>query len=627
MLLSVKQKIFVSLLFVAFFASIFFGFFIYISQKQTFFDSIEYRLNSGINGTDLYLGEDFIDKYTSETPMDSNEYEIHLNNLSKFAKNIGLQYVYLMTKKEDKIYTVISSATDEELKNKEYDVFMTEYDASEAIVNGFKANHQFVEETVDKYGHFYTLVSSRVSKSGEIYLIGADIDISFINSALNSLLVKTISITILILIIAVLFAYFVSNTIGNKISSTQKGILNFFDFLSQKTNTVNHLEIKEMDEFGIMAKIVNENIDKIQLDFIADSNTVSQFVTISNQIKAGNLNGKIDSNPNNPQLLELRNVFNDMLLILNSNVNSVLITLDSYAKYDFTKTTNSSNLQGELGFLVENVNKLGKEITSMLIENMKNGLTLENSSNVLLKNVNILNTSSNEAAASLEETAAALEEVTSNIRVTTQNISEMANLANDVTLSAKNGEKLAYQTTGAMEDINNQVNAINEAISIIDQIAFQTNILSLNAAVEAATAGEAGKGFAVVAAEVRNLANRSAQAAQEIKKLVENAKEKANQGKDIATVMITGYEKLNENIIQTINLISDVRNGSKEQLTGIEQINDAVNLLDRQTQQNATIATQTKDIAILTDKIAKIVVKDANSKEFIGKNEVKAMAI
>ena len=627
MLLSVKQKIFVSLLFVAFFASIFFGFFIYISQKQTFFDSIEYRLNSGINGADLYLGKDFIDKYTFETPMDSNEYEVHLNNLSKFAKNIGLQYVYLMVKKDDKTYTVISSATDEELKNKEYDVFMTEYDASEAIVNGFKANHQFVEETVDKYGHFYTLVSSRVSKSGEIYLIGADIDISFINSALNSLLIKTISITILILIIAVLFAYFVSNTIGNKISSTQKGILNFFDFLSQKTDTVDHLEIKEMDEFGIMAKIVNENIDKIQLDLIADSNTVSQFVTISNQIKAGNLNGKIDSNPNNPQLLELRNVFNDMLLILNSNVNSVLITLDSYSKYDFTKTTNSSNLEGEFGVLVENVNKLGKEITSMLIENMKNGLTLENSSNVLLKNVNILNTSSNEAAASLEETAAALEEVTSNIRATTQNISEMANLANDVTLSAKNGEKLAYQTTGAMEDINNQVNAINEAISIIDQIAFQTNILSLNAAVEAATAGEAGKGFAVVAAEVRNLANRSAQAAQEIKKLVENAKEKANQGKDIATVMITGYEKLNENIIQTINLISDVRNGSKEQLTGIEQINDAVNLLDRQTQQNATIATQTKDIAMLTDKIAKIVVKDANSKEFIGKNEVKAMAI
>jgi methyl-accepting chemotaxis protein len=625
MLLTVKQKIFVSLLFVAFFASIFFGFFIYFSQKQTFFDSIEHRLNSGINGADLYLGNEFIDNYTLENPMDSSQYDIHLKKLSDFAKSIGLEYVYLMIKKDDKIYTVISSATDEELEKKEYDEFMTEYDASEGIINGFKANHEFTEETVDKYGHFYSLVSSRTSKNGQIYLLGADIDIGFINTALNHLLIKTISITVLVLIIAVLFAYFVSNTIGNKINSTQKGILNFFDFLSQKTNAVDHLEIKQLDEFGIMATIINENIDKIQAGLLADSKTVSQFVHISNQIKSGNISGNIDANPNNPQLLELRNVFNDMLHTLNSNIHCVLTTLNSYAQYDFTTTTHKNNLEGELGILVDNVNTLGKEITNMLIENMRNGLTLENSSTVLLNNVNVLNTSSNEAAASLEQTAAALEEVTSNIRSTTDNISKMANLANDVTVSAQTGEKLAHETTSAMEDINIQVNAINEAISVIDQIAFQTNILSLNAAVEAATAGEAGKGFAVVAGEVRNLANRSAQAAQEIKKLVEHAKEKANQGKDIATVMIKGYGELNENIVQTIHLITDVRNGSKEQLTGIEQINDAVNLLDKQTQQNANIATQTQNIAQLTDKIAKIVVSDANSKKFIGKSEVKAI--
>jgi methyl-accepting chemotaxis protein len=97
---------------------------------------------------------------------------------------------------------------------------------------------------------------------------------------------------------------------------------------------------------------------------------------------------------------------------------------------------------------------------------------------------------------------------------------------------------LANKTTQAMEEINVQVNSINDAISIIDQIAFQTNILSLNAAVEAATAGEAGKGFAVVAAEVRNLANRSAEAAKEIKTIVENATIKANNGKNIANTMI-----------------------------------------------------------------------------------------
>jgi methyl-accepting chemotaxis protein-2 (aspartate sensor receptor) len=178
-----------------------------------------------------------------------------------------------------------------------------------------------------------------------------------------------------------------------------------------------------------------------------------------------------------------------------------------------------------------------------------------------------------------------------------------------------------------MDEINTQVNLVNEAISVIDQIAFQTNILSLNAAVEAATAGEAGKGFAVVAQEVRNLASRSAEAAREIKDIVELATKKANEGKEIANSMIEGYKELNSNVSQTMNLITDIQNSSKEQLLGIEQINDVVNNLDRQTQQNAQIASQTNEIAKLTDSIAKVIVDDTNSKEFYGKDSVKSRDI
>lgn len=199
----------------------------------------------------------------------------------------------------------------------------------------------------------------------------------------------------------------------------------------------------------------------------------------------------------------------------------------------------------------------------------------------------------------------------------------MANLANEVTIAANQGEKLATKTTTSMEEINNQVSTINEAITVIDQIAFQTNILSLNAAVEAATAGEAGRGFAVVAAEVRNLANRSADAAKEIKSIVENATKKANEGKEIANNMILDYKNLNENITLTIDLISGIQNASKEQLLGIEQINDAISQIDRQTQENASIASQTHDVAVLTDKISKLIVNNANEKEFDGKNSVK----
>ena len=170
------------------------------------------------------------------------------------------------------------------------------------------------------------------------------------------------------------------------------------------------------------------------------------------------------------------------------------------------------------------------------------------------------------------------------------------------------------------DEVRNKVLlAIADSISIIDQIAFQTNILSLNAAVEAATAGEAGKGFAVVAAEVRNLASRSAEAAREIKDLVVNATNKANEGKNISNEMIQGYEKLNNNIHNTLSLINEVSRSSKEQFSAMEQINDTVNNLDNVTQQNAASASEANKVAREVNEIAEKVVEHTNEKEFEGK--------
>ena len=118
---------------------------------------------------------------------------------------------------------------------------------------------------------------------------------------------------------------------------------------------------------------------------------------------------------------------------------------------------------------------------------------------------------------------------------------------------------------------------------------------------------------------MRNLASRSAEAAKEIKGIVERATSKANEGKDISNEMIKGYEELLINITKTTDMIGEISNASKEQEAGIVQINDAVSTLDQQTQQNASIASQTQDIALQTDSIAKEIVADAMKKEFIGK--------
>jgi methyl-accepting chemotaxis protein len=447
--------------------------------------------------------------------------------------------------------------------------------------------------------------------------------------------VKNLNIIVMIvilssLIVIILFSTYLIKKIKTSLNLFQQGLDSFFQFLNKEKNHIELIGINSKDEFGIMAKILNHNIEKTKKLIDEDDGLIEDAKAVMKRVNNGWYSQLIEKNTSNLTLQDFKNDVNQMIINTKDRFVSINDILGHYSKNDYTKKLqlNSNDEKGGvLEALVNGINRLQETITALLIENKSNGLTLEESSNILLSNVNKLNISSNEAAASLEETAAALEEVTSNIRNNTENISKMTILSNEVTISSSEGEKLAKQTTVSMDEINVQVNAINEAISVIDQIAFQTNILSLNAAVEAATAGEAGRGFAVVAAEVRNLASRSADAAKEIKAIVGNATLKANQGKNIANSMIEGYGKLNENIQHTINLISDIQNASKEQLLGIEQINDAVTQLDHQTQQNAQIASQAHDVAVVTDDIAKLIVSSANEKEFLGKSEVKSKNI
>jgi len=428
-------------------------------------------------------------------------------------------------------------------------------------------------------------------------------------------------------LISIIVSIIIKNMIVNQINQFQDGLLSFFKYLNRESTDVKRLDDSSQDEIGLMAKIVNQNITKTKVSIEEDRKVIDDTIVVLSEFEQGDLSQRVNTTSSNPALQELTKLLNQMGDNIEHNIDNVLNILEQYSNSNYLNKVDTNGLKEHLLKLSNGVNTLGEAITTMLIENKQNGLTLEKSSDILLKNVDVLNANANQAAAALEQTVVALEEVTSNISHNTNSIIQMSGYANTLTVSSNEGRTLASKTAQAMEELDSEVNAINEAIGVIDQIAFQTNILSLNAAVEAATAGEAGKGFAVVAQEVRNLASRSAEAANEIKTIVQNATSKANYGKDISTNMIDGYSKLNENIAKTINLIEDVEMASKEQLQGINQINDAMNILDQQTQQNAEIATETHVVAMQTDKIAKIVVENANQKEFIGKNTLKVKTI
>jgi methyl-accepting chemotaxis protein len=584
----------------------------------SYFDNIEKRQTKAAGQTDLFIQQVLkgrISVYQFLRSPDESKAKIVKDNFELLNKYVLELKPILVVKENIDLCDVIVNESKNYIKS--FD------ELSQKRIPDYKNGIE--KETPEILAVITQMVDIGLKLESQLALINKN-TIDRKEKAINAMNTALIAIAVLAIIFFVTFSLLLSNQLITTLNNFQKGLLSFFGYINKESKTVEMLDDTNHDEFGNMAKIINENISKTKRAIDSDNIFLEEINQIALTIKNGFLNKRLENKTETQSLEDLRHHINDMLMSLQlrvcTNINDISLALEKYAKLDFTHRIKGCNSGVTVG-----LNNLADIINDMLIENKSNGLTLGESSHILLKNVDTLNRNSNDAAAALEETAAAVEEISSNISNNTNNIVKMSQLASSVTDSASKGEKLANQTTDAMNEIDKEVNAINVAITVIDQIAFQTNILSLNAAVEAATAGEAGRGFAVVAAEVRNLASRSADAAKEIKILVETATKKADQGKKISEDMISGYKMLNDNISQTIELIKNVEGSSKEQLAGIEQINDAISALDQQTQQNAIIASQTYEVAVQTDTIAKLVVSNANAKEFIGKDEVKAKVL
>ena len=431
----------------------------------------------------------------------------------------------------------------------------------------------------------------------------------------NIILSISIFSLIAIFIVYLIYSYLIKKMIIKPLENLNDAILD----ISSNNSSSDIIEKTSNDEIGHLVDSFNGYVSKLKAGYEEDSKVIEEVDSVIEKVNNGFYVYKIEKTSSNAQVMKLRDSINSMISKTNDNLTNLNNILMQYGNSDFTpnsKITESSKANGIISSLIASSQLIGMAVSEFLSMIVESGKKLNNDTTILSTSANRLSSSANEQAASLEETAAAVEEITSIVKSSVQKVYQMSTLANELQVSSKDGETLALKTTRAMDDIDSQVKSINDAITVIDQIAFQTNILSLNAAVEAATAGEAGRGFAVVAAEVRNLAARSAEAAKEIKGIVASATSKANEGKVIANNMISGYTILNTKINETITLIEDVSQASREEEKGIIQINDAVNALDQATQVNANSATTISGLANEVSKLSDTLLQIADRAKF-----------
>jgi methyl-accepting chemotaxis protein len=266
---------------------------------------------------------------------------------------------------------------------------------------------------------------------------------------------------------------------------------------------------------------------------------------------------------------------------------------------------------GEIAQLCDGVNGLIDTMSTMIGEISDTANTLTTAAREIASGNTDLSQRTEEQAASLEETAASMEELTNTVRQNAENAQQANKLASSASEVAVKGGSVVAEVVQTMDGITQASRKIADIIGVIDEIAFQTNILALNAAVEAARAGDQGRGFAVVAAEVRNLAQRSANAAKEIKGLISDSVSKVESGSRLVDTAGKTMEEIVQSVKRVTDIMAEISAASQEQRAGIEQVNNAVMQMDKVTQQNAALveeaAAAAKSMEDQTDSMSEMV--------------------
>ncbi len=403
----------------------------------------------------------------------------------------------------------------------------------------------------------------------------------------------------------------VDNLVGQSIDQFHKNPAHQRNLLGNKNNLPAKAEIKLLDlEFEVNATAilgVNGEMmgNMVEWKDITESKDAErQIQTLIDAAISGELNHRIDTTNYTGFMKSLGTGVNDLMDAVVDPINETTRVIQALAKGDLQEKM-EGEFEGQFGVLRDAVNTSITNLRDMVGQILTGASSINTAAAEIAQGNTDLSQRTEEQASSLEETASSMEELTSTVKQNADNAKQANQLAAGARTQAEKGGGVVNSAIEAMSAINSSSKKIADIIGVIDEIAFQTNLLALNAAVEAARAGEQGRGFAVVAAEVRNLAQRSAGAAKEIKSLIKDSVEKVDDGSKLVDESGQTLEEIVSAVKKVSDIIAEIAAASQEQSSGIEQVNKAITQMDEVTQQNAALVEEAAAASESLDEQAK----------------------
>ena len=420
-----------------------------------------------------------------------------------------------------------------------------------------------------------------------------DLNITYVNPAVRDMMSKRETD-----LRKVFPGFSVANLVGSNIDQFHKNPAHQRALLSDPKNLPAYAEIEVAGlEFTVNATAILDHQgnwmgNMVEWGDITEQKEAErQIERLIQAAAAGQLDERLEPEQFDGFARNVASGINDLLDAMVNPMQATNVVVKSLAEGDLTNMMDGE-YQGQFADLQTAVNDSVSNLLEIVTEIRGTADNIGSSAGELSRGNADLSQRTEEMASSLEETASSMEEMTGTVRQNADNARQANQLAAGAREQAEKGGEVVSNAVEAMGAINNSSKEIADIIGVIDEIAFQTNLLALNAAVEAARAGEQGRGFAVVAAEVRNLAQRSAGAAKEIKSLIKDSVDKVEEGTRLVDESGSTLEEIVNSVKKVSDIIAEIAAASEEQSAGIDQVNKAVTQLDEVTQQNAALVEE-----------------------------------